>query len=297
MATSDSVITYDAGEISPIRRGLWGDAFRRLIKNRFALAGLAVVGALIVVAIFAPLVARYEPTAQDYKHTIEGPSSEHWFGTDKLGRDLYARIVYGTRISLSVGIFTQTVAVLVGMLVGCAAGLGGHRIDNLMMRFTDIAYAFPDLLLIILIVNAFGTSYLTIFLAIALVSWSTIARLVRGQMLALKEREYVLAARALGASPVRVVFRHMLPNTLGPVIVVAAFGIPSAIFAEAVLSFIGLGLQPPTPSWGTLILDGYRAIHNEPALAFFPALTIALLMMSFTFIGDGLRDALDPRAH
>lgn len=282
----------DAG---PRQHGLWGDAYRRLLQNRLAVAGLAVIVVMTAAAMFAPLIEHHDPEAQFLKSTLQDPSGEFWFGTDKLGRDLWSRVVHGARISLTVGLVTEAIAVAIGILVGGLAAMGGHKVDNLMMRFTDVAYAFPSLLLIILVVAAFGTSFLTIFLAIAVVSWTDIARLVRGQMLSLKERDFVTAAVCLGASPWRVVFSHMLPNTLGPVIVLAAFGVPSAIFSEAVLSFIGLGLPPPTPSWGILVFDGYKAINAVPALVFFPASAIALLMMAFTFLGDGLRDALDPR--
>lgn len=297
--TTAALQTWGETEFQGRQRGLWTDAFHRLIRNKLAVLGIFVIIAMTLMAVFAPLIERHSPTAQDLRREaiLQGPSGTYWFGTDGLGRDQWSRVINGARISLRIGIITQGIAVAIGLLVGSMAALGGPRIDNLMMRFTDIAYAFPDLLLIILVVSAFGTSFTTIFVAIAIVSWTTEARLVRGQMLSLKERDFVLAARCLGASPWRIVFKHMLPNTLGPVIVLAAFGVPAAIFSEAVLSFIGLGLQPPTPSWGSLVLDGYRAIHAEPWLVVFPALAIAILMLAFTFLGDGLRDALDPRAH
>jgi oligopeptide transport system permease protein len=296
MVTEQRLETFARAEAPRRHPGLWGDAVRRLRRNRFAVVGVFVIALMALAAIFAPVIQRHDPEAQDLKSTLQDPSGTYWFGTDKLGRDNWSRVVHGARISLTVGVVTEAIAVVIGVLVGSVAALGGSRLDNLVMRFTDVAYAFPSFLLIILVVSAFGTSFQTIFLAIALVSWTDIARLVRGQMLALRERDFVLAARCLGAPPWRIVFRHMLPNTLGPVIALATFGVPSAIFAEAVLSFIGLGLPPPTPSWGILILDGYRAINAVPALVFFPALAIALLMMAFTFLGDGLRDALDPRA-
>lgn len=290
------VTAFSAGEVYTRQRNLWSDAFRRLIRNRAAMLGLTLVLLFVVLGVFAPLFARYSPTDQ---HVIDSFSpalrGKYWFGADQLGRDEYSRMLYGLRISLMVGVFVQVIVVSIGLLVGGAAALGGPRIDNLLMRITDIFYAFPDLLLIILLEAVFGSGLVQIFLAIGLVAWVTIARLVRGQMLSLKERDYVLAARALGASPARVVFRHLLPNTLSPVIVAITFGIPAAIFTEAALSFIGIGLPPSTASLGTLIQDGEQAIYAAPNLVVFPAVAIALIMLAFTFLGDGLRDALDPR--
>ena len=276
-------------------RGWWSDALRRLLRNRAALAGLAVIGLLGLMALLAPLVDRHEPTNQYLDSTLAGPSSRFWLGTDQLGRDQYSRLVHGARVSLSIGVLTQAVAASLGVAVGLAAGLGGRRADTLLMRMTDVAYSFPDLLMIILLVSVFGASVSMLVLAIGLVSWTTIARLVRGQVLALQEQEFVLAARALGASNVRIAWRHLLPNVMGPVIVTAAFGIPAAIFAEAALAFIGLGLAPPTPTWGRLVTDSFGAMFVAPHLAITSCLAIALTLMSFTFIGDGLRDALDPR--
>lgn len=283
--------------------GLWSDALRRLAANRLAMAGLAIVLLTAAVAAFAPLIDRYPPSRQDATASFEGPSARHWLGTDQLGRDQYSRLIHGARISLTVGILTQTVAVSLGLAVGLAAGLGFRTLDNLLMRFTDTVYAFPDLLFVILLVSVFretvagsaSRTLVVMFVAIGLVTWPNIARLVRGQILSLREGEFVRAAEVLGASRLRVALVHLLPNVLGPVIVIATFGIPAAIFAEAALAFIGLGLPPPTPSWGRLVADGYDAITNHPNLVLAPGLGIAALMMAFTFLGDGLRDALDPR--
>ena len=240
---------------------------------------------------------------QDYDHLQEGPSSSHFFGTDNLGRDNWARVLAGVSISLQIGIGTQIVVLLIGLVVGATAALGGRFTDNVMMRLTDITYAFPDLLFIILMRSVLSgrdwpvidNPKLQIILAIAFVNWTIIARLVRGQMLSLAERDFVLAARALGASPWRVVVQHMLPNSLGPVIVAVTFGIPIAIFAEAALGFIGFGLPPPTASLGRLVSDGYAYMQVNYWVAVFPAAAVAMLMLCFTFVGDGLRDALDPR--
>jgi oligopeptide transport system permease protein len=252
-------------------------------------------------------VQRYSPGEdQDYDHVQEGPSSDHFFGTDNLGRDLWARVLEGTLISLQVGIGAAFIILIIGLTVGGIAAFGGRTLDNVMMRFTDITYAFPDLLAIILLRSVFAdrdlplmphdvSQRLLVIFAISFVAWVTVARLVRGQMLSLKERDYVIAARAIGAPQWRIVFQHMLPNTLSPIIVAVVFGIPLAIFAEAVLGFIGFGLPPPTASLGRLVSDGYDYREANLWLVVFPAVVIGILMLCFTFIGDGLRDALDPR--
>ena len=288
-------------------RGLWGDAYYRLTRNRLAMAALVLliaIAALTAAAANIHAVQRYDPYMdQDYEHLQEGPTLTHFFGTDNLGRDNWARVLAGVSISLQIGIGTQIVVLLIGLAVGAMAALGGRFTDNVMMRLTDIAYAFPDLLFIILIRSVLSgrdwpvidNPKLQVILAIAFVNWTTIARLVRGQMLSLAERDFVLAARALGASPRRVVVQHMLPNSLGPVIVAVTFGIPIAIFAEAALGFIGFGLPPPTASLGRLVSDGYAYVQVNYWVAVFPAAAVAMLMLCFTFLGDGLRDALDPR--
>jgi len=294
-------------EFAPRRqRGLWSDAFFRLTRNRLAMAALVVLAIVATIALLGnnvDAVRRYDPRVQDYDLTLAEPSGSHFFGTDILGRDSWSRVLQGTLISLQIGFGVQAVVLTIGLLVGGTAALGGRALDNVMMRFTDLAYAFPDLLFIILMRAVLqgrdwpilGEPVLQMIFAIAVVGWVTIARLVRGQMLSLKERDFVLAARAMGASQIRIVVQHMLPNTLGPVIVAVVFGIPLAIFAEAVLGFIGFGIPPPTASLGRLVSDGYSFIQVNVWLVLFPALTIALLMLCFTFIGDGLRDALDPR--
>jgi len=290
-------------------RGLWSDAFRRLIRNRLALAALVIliaVAALALAGNYVGVVQRYDPTDQDYDAVREGPSWDHFFGTDNLGRDNWARVLQGLLISLEVGFGVQIFVLVIGIIIGGTAALGGRFLDNIMMRLTDIAYAFPDLLFIILMRSVFQhrdlplvggrtQELLLMIVAIGFVAWVTVARLIRGQMLALKERDYVIAARAMGATQFQIVYKHMLPNTLGPVIVAIVFGIPLAIFAEAVLGFVGIGLQPPTASLGVLISDGYRYIQSHVWMVVFPTGTLAVLMLCFTFLGDGLRDALDPR--
>jgi oligopeptide transport system permease protein len=294
MATD--TILAEAGPLTSVRpRGLWSDAFRRLRRNKLAVAGLITV-ALITVIAFAPGIRRYDPyDDQDRENLYAGPSWEHWLGTDNLGRDNWSRVITGARISLTVGILTQIVVLVLGLTVGCVAALGGSFLDNAMMRITDVAYAFPDLLLIILLQSVFGRGLWQVILAISLVAWTTIARIVRGQMLSLRQRDFVQAARSQGAGEGHIVTRHLLPNTLGPVIVAVTFGIPTAIFAEAVLTFIGLGLNLPTASLGRLVADGRDLVERNAWIVAAPAIVISLLMLSFTFIGDGLRDALDPR--
>ena len=222
-------------------------------------------------------------------------SREHLLGTDRLGRDTLSRLIHGARTSLAVGVLAQLIVLAIGIPVGVIAGMASSRVDNLLMRGVDIVYAFPDLLLIILLRAAFGGSFFMMFLAIGLASWPGIARLVRGQALSIREREFILAARATGAGGRHIILRHLLPNALGPVIVAATFLIPRAIFAEATLSYIGIGVDPPTPTWGSMSDEGLAVIFVTHQQVLFPILAIALLMMAFTFLGDGLRDLLDPR--
>ncbi len=274
---------------------LWGDAFIRLKRNRLALAGAIFIILITLAAVFAPLITPYTFDQQMYDEILEGPSVKHWLGTDQLGRDAFSRLIYGARTSLAVGVFTQIIVLAIGLPIGALAGYAGGKIDNLLMRFVDIMYAFPDILLIILLRSILGGSIFMIFLAIGLVGWVGVSRLVRGQILSLKERDFINAARAMGGSGNYITRRHLLPNSLGPVIVTVTFNIPRAIFAEAALSYIGIGVKPPTPSWGTMIRDGYDVLFATPHLILVPAIAIGLLMLAFTFLGDGLRDALDPR--
>ncbi len=285
-------------------RGLWSDAWRRLRKNRLAVAGLIIIAVLALIAIFAPLLAPYG--YQDVVHsghTNAGPGAAGVLGADNLGRDVLSRLLYGARISLSVGLVVQLVVVIVGVPLGAIAGYLGGWVDTLISRLIDIVYAFPTLLLIVLLSAALRESPIKqllgglfiIFIAIGLSSWVGDARLMRGQIISLKDREYVEAARALGAGPGRILWKHLIPNALGPILVSVTFGVPGAIFAEAALSYLGIGVIPPTPSWGAMIYDGQQAIFYSPTQVIFPGIAIALTMLSFTFLGDGLRDALDPR--
>jgi oligopeptide transport system permease protein len=281
---------------TPIRgTGLWSLAFRRLKRNRLAVAGLVVIGLFVALALLAPLIAPFDPQKQNLRETFQSPSLQHLMGTDNLGRDWFSRLLYGARVSLAVGLLAQVIILGIALPLGLLAGYRGGATDTLLMRFTDLMYAFPDLLLIILLRSVLGGSLYTLFLIIGIVSWVDLARLVRGQALSLRNREFVDAARSLGASDAQIMWRHLFPNLLGPITVVVAFNVPRAIFIEAALSFIGVGLDASTPSWGTMVQEGYSAIFGSPHLVIFPSIAIALLMLAFTFLGDGLRDALDPR--
>jgi len=276
-------------------RGLWRDAWRRLLKNKLAVAGMLLIGLVILIAILADVLPLPDPTYQFPARSYARPSAAHLLGNDQVGRDVLSRLVHGARVSLSVAVFAQAIILVIGLTIGGIAGYFGGRIDNWLMRFTDVFYAFPDLLFVIIITTALGASLTNIFLAIGLVNWTDLARLVRGQLLTLRERDFVSAARSLGASTPRLLIQHLLPNAAGPVIVRLTYGIPQAIFTEAVLSFIGLGVRPPQASWGTMVQQGNEAIFSAPHLVLFPAVAIALTMLAFNFLGDGLRDALDPQ--
>ncbi|MBA2374225.1 MAG: ABC transporter permease [Chloroflexi bacterium] len=286
------------------------DAWRRLRRNRLAIVGAVIVVVLLVIAVLGPALAPWPYRVQDLdalransNRPLPPFSPGHLMGTDQLGRDLFSRLLDGAQISMSVAVVVQLVVLVIGVPIGAAAGWFGGRIDNYLMRFTDVIYAFPDLLFIILLGVAlrdtvFGKAMnglLLIFVAIGLTAWVTMARLVRGQVLTLKESEFVEAARAIGVSDFKIVVRHILPNSVGPIIVAVTLGIPSAILAEATLSFIGIGIQSPRASWGSLIDDGSRWVQSEPHLVVFPAMALAIALTSFTFLGDGLRDAFDPK--
>jgi oligopeptide transport system permease protein len=274
---------------------LWSDALIRLRRNKLAMAGGIIIVLIALIAIIYPFFSRYDFASQDLNAILKGPSAAHWLGTDELGRDVMTRLIMGARTSLAVGIFTQLIVLGIGLPIGAISGAAGGSLDNFLMRVVDVVYAFPDLLLIILLRAILGGSIYMIFLAIGLVSWVGVARLVRGQTLALKHRDFVTAARVFGGNGSYITSRHLLPNSLGPVIVAVTFNIPRAIFTEAALAYIGIGVKPPTPSWGAMIRDGNNVIFAAPHLVLFPAIAIAILMLSFTFLGDGLRDALDPR--
>jgi ABC-type dipeptide/oligopeptide/nickel transport system permease subunit len=298
MATAALLAPLDWEEQEQI--GLWTDAWRRFRRNRLAVASLITVLLIITLAIIAPLLQHFgvlaDPTKQDVVHNFAPVGTTgHPLGTDDLGRDVLSKVIFGSQVSLAIGILVQAIVLVIGGTIGLVAGYFGGWLDNLLMRFTDIMYAFPDLLFVLIIVAALGPTFINIFVAIGLVGWVGLARLVRGQVLSIKEKEYVEAANAAGSSPFKIILKHLLPNALGPVIVTLTFGIPAAIFTEAVLDFLGVGLRPPQPSWGVMVFEGYGAVDAFPTLVLIPCIALSLTMLAFNFIGDGLRDALDPR--
>ncbi len=297
-------------------RSLWGDAVRRLLRNKAAVLGLAFITLEIILALAAPLVAPYHYAERSEGATTQPPTRAHPLGTDGQGRDVLSRVIYGARISLSVGFIAEILILCIGVPLGLLAGYYGKWADTLLMRFVDIMYAFPDLLLMIILMTYLKAKLPTadggplllarrfwewsggtagIFLALAITSWLTLSRLVRGETLSLKRREFIEAAQCIGATHGQIMRRHLLPNVLAPIIISATLGVPAAILAEAGLSFIGIGVNPPTPSWGQMIFDGLGGLRSVPHMVIAPAAALALTVLSFNFLGDGLRDALDPR--
>ena len=287
----------DAARTTHMRRAsLWRDAWRRLVRHRLAMVGLAIIVLLIVIALFAPLLAPYGEAEVVHPNLVLTQPSWHFpMGIDQNGRDVFSRMLYGARVSLLVGVAAQLIVLAIALPVGSAAGYFGGRVDNYLMRCVDVVYAIPQLLLVLLIVNLRGPGMSNIFLAIGLTGWVTMARLIRGQMLSIREQDYVKAAQVCGAGPAHIILRHMLPNSMTPIIVALTFGIPVAIFIEAALSFVGVGIRPPHASWGQMVGIGQQYIRSVQHLMLFPSLAIALTMLAFTFLGDGLRDALDVR--
>lgn len=275
---------------------LWQDAWIRLCKNKMALFGLAVIIFFCVIALLTPLIAPYGYEEQNLLLGAIPPSAEHWLGTDIFGRDMLTRIMYGSRVSLMVGFIATGVALVIGVLWGTVAGYAGGRVDAAMMRLVDILYALPFMIFIILLMVIFGRNILLLFLAIGAVEWLTMARIVRGQVLSLRRQEFIEAAISLGLSRWTIIRRHLIPNTLGPVIVYTTLTIPSVMLLEAFLSFLGLGIQPPQSSWGLLIAYGAETMEEYPWLLLFPGLALSITLFALNFLGDGLRDALDVRA-
>jgi oligopeptide transport system permease protein len=283
------------GEAPRSGTSLWRDAVRRLLRNRLAVAGGGVVILLCLVALFADLLAPYSYTRTDFGRLNEPPSHDYVLGTDQLGRDLLSRLIHGARVSMIVGLGAQVIVVAIGVPIGALSGALGGRVDLVLTRFIDVMYAFPRLLFVILVMSMLGAGLTNIFIAIGLTGWVSIARQTRAQVLSLREKEFVEGARALGGSFGRVLGRHILPNALTPIVVSVTFGIPEAIFTEAALSFIGVGIHPPTPSWGQMVGDGQQYLRSYWHLCVFPSIAIAATMLAFTFFGDGIRDALDPK--
>src|SRR4051812_13049351 len=270
--------------------------WKRFRRHRLAMIGTGILLVLAISAIFAPLVATHDPYGIDLSSYREGPSSSHYLGTDLAGRDMFSRLIYAGRISLSVGILAVSIYTVIGIILGALAGFYGGWVDSLVMRTADVFLSFPSLIIIITMASVLGPSIYNVMLAIGLLGWPPIARLLRGELLSLREREYAIAARAIGGSGKRVIFKHLFPNAMAPVIVAATFGIANAILLEAGLSFLGLGVQPPTASWGNMLTDAQSltVLQSMPWLWVPPGVMIALAVLSINFIGDGLRDALDP---
>lgn len=321
MTTAERPLTGQerASELNVIarkQRTLTRDALDRLVKNKAAMLGLAIIILAGFAALFAPAIAPKDPLLYKDAAGIANPSlmEPMWtsskytderfpLGTDQVGRDLLSRLIWGARVSMVVGVVPVAMVFMIGVSLGLIAGYRGGKVDQILMRITDVIYAFPDLLFIIIIMATLRNHFLgeilgglvLIFGAIALVNWVGMARLVRGQVLSLKEKEYIEAARTIGATDVRIMRDHLFPNVLSPVIVSVAFAIPGAILAEATLGFLGIGIKPPTPTWGSMMNEGYSVFSTTPWPVLLPAICISIVMLSFTFLGDGLRDALDPR--
>ena len=278
-------------------RSLGRDAWRRLLRNRAAVTSIITLGIVTLLALVGPYLNPNDYFALDWDRFLVPPTLEggHWFGTDEVGRDLFVRTLYGARVSLTVGLLATGVALVIGVLYGSIAGFVGGRVDSLMMRIVDIIYSLPFMFFVILLMVVFGNHIFLIFIAIGAVEWLTMARIVRGQTLSLKQQEFVEAARASGTTDFQIIARHIIPNVLGPVIVYVTLTIPQVILAESFLSFLGLGVQEPMTSWGVLIADGASTMETAPWVLIFPALFLAVTLFCFNFLGDGLRDALDPK--
>jgi len=297
MATAPGLAPAEAyvDTLAREQTSLWADAWRRLRRNRLALTAAIFLILLILVAIVAQFWTPYSYYAEGIAPIYQGPTAQHLLGIDDLGRDILSRIMLGAQVSLKVGIGTQVIVIAIGVVVGLLAGFYRGFLDTIISTVINIFYGIPDLLVALILVLLLGRGLGIIIFAIAVTQWMNMARLVRGQALSLREREFVEAARAGGAKANRIIFRHILPNALGPIIVQATFGVPQAILFEAFLSFLGLGVPPPTPSWGAMAADGFHAIRISPHIVLAPAIALSLTLMAFNFLGDGLRDALDPR--
>lgn len=283
--------------LSTKKRTMWSDAIRSFSKNKLAIIGLVIVAIFILMAIFADVIAPAPYYRSVLTETLDFPTARHWMGTDAIGRDLLSRIIYGARTSLIVGFSVQFIAFGIGLPLGAAAGLRGGWIDFFVVRLLEVMTAFPNFLFAIFLMSILGNGLGNVILAIGLTSWIGVCRLTRGQFLALREREFVVSARSYGAGDKRIVLRHLLPHALPSLIIMLALGIPAAIFAEAGLSFLGVGINDPIPSWGKMVSESLGYLRVYWYMGIFPTLTIALAMFGFNFLGDGLRDALDPTMH
>jgi oligopeptide transport system permease protein len=282
---------------APAEKGtsLWKDAWRRLRRNHLAIFGMCTLSAMVVLVVVGPWLSPYSYETQDRALGAVGPSGQHWFGTDTLGRDLFTRILYGGRISLMVGFAATAVSLTIGVLYGAIAGFARGRADAIMMRVIDILYTMPFTVIVIILTVYMGKSIVLLFMAIGAVEWLTMARIVRGQVVSLREKEFIEAAEIMGLRRRRIILRHLIPNALGPIIVYTTLTIPAVMLLEAFVSFLGMGVQAPMSSWGVLIHDGANTMEEYPWMLIFPSLALSLTLFSLNFLGDGLRDALDPR--
>lgn len=294
VTTSSAPLTTPAAASK--HRSEWQNAWRRFSANRVALVGLAMLTIIILMAVFAPVIAPYDPI-NDMDTAMRGcpPSSAHWFGCDHLGRDLLSRVIFGARIALIAGIGATIISVTIGVIVGALAGFLGGWTDAILSRIVDTLMSFPIIALLIVLAAVLGPSLVTTVVVIGVTVWSRYARVVRADVMSLRERDFIVAAYASGVRSWRIIWRHLVPNVMGPVIVLASLGIGSIIILEAALSFLGLGVRPPTPSWGAILADGRAYILRYPHISFFPGVLIVLTVLAFNFVGDGLRDALDPK--
>lgn len=272
--------------------GTWSRAWARLRRDRAAMVGLTIITIILLSALLAPWIAPYGEGVQDTQALLQGPSLKHWLGTDELGRDILSRVLFGARVSMGVATITSLIAMTLGSALGALSAYIGGRVDNVLMRMVDVIYSFPDLLLIIIISVVLGQGFIGITLSLSLVSWVTIARVMRAEVLSIQARPFVEAARALGFGPGRILWRHIMPHTIAPVIITLTARVPAVILAESTLSFIGLGLQPPASSWGVLASSGWSAMAFYPHLILAPAMAIFLTILAFNLLGDGLRDAM-----
>ncbi len=277
------------------RTSLYKDAWKRLKRNKLAMFGLSIVILLILIALFAPFLSTHDPIARVKEDSLLGPNKEYWFGTDLLGRDIFSRIIYGSRVSLEVGIIAVGISVLIGLSLGAISGYFGNIPDTIIMRIADIFFAFPYILGAIAIMTVLGPGIINIFIAIGLLGWASFARIFRGSILSIKNKEYIEAARALGASNSRIIIKHIFPNAFAPIIVYATMNVGTAIIVEAALSFLGIGVQPPNPAWGKMLSEALDYIDVAPWMMVFPGLAILITVLGFVLLGDGLRDAFDPK--
>lgn len=295
--SNKAVKSNDNAQTKNKKRGQWSETWRRLKRNKMAMLGLSIIVILVLLAVFADVIADYDEVAIKMNTSIrlQGPSKDHILGTDELGRDMFARIIHGARVSLQVGIIAVGIAIVIGGSLGAIAGFYGGKLDNIIMRMMDIFLAIPSILLAITIVSALGTSMLNLMIAVGISSIPSYARIVRASVLSIKDQEFIEAARAIGAKDSRIIIKHIIPNSMAPLIVQATLGVAGAILSTAGLSFIGLGIQKPAPEWGAMLSSGRPFLREASHVTTFPGIAIMITILSLNLLGDGLRDALDPR--